>query len=126
MFDVDVIVIDPEKEYEYMSEPPAANISISRSIPSTTSILSTCQFQPRTSPALMCCARTSSTWSGSSASCWRIVTEEDAMIDRAISETYALKDITPSLISARSSHLCCPILNWSWQEWKAPIRWYNA
>ena len=96
MFDVDVIVIDPEKEYEYMSEATGGkyfNISLN----------SEHHINPFDLPIAH---------EGESASdilrsniinlvgLFRIMLggltqEEDAIIDRAISETYALKDITP-------------------------------
>ena len=96
MFDVDVIVIDPEKEYEYMAEATGGkyfNISLN----------SEHHINPFDLPIAH---------EGESASdvlrsniinlvgLFRIMLggltqEEDAIIDRAITETYALKDITP-------------------------------
>ena len=96
MFDVDVLVIDPEKEYEYMSEATGGkyfNISLN----------SEHHINPFDLPIAH---------EGEAASdilrsniinlvgLFRIMLggltqEEDAIIDRAISETYALKDITP-------------------------------
>ncbi|MEI8248946.1 MAG: DUF87 domain-containing protein [Candidatus Taylorbacteria bacterium] len=95
MFDVDVIVVDPEKEYEYMAEATGGkyfNISLN----------SEHHINPFDLPIAH---------EGESASdvlrsniinlvgLFRIMLggltqEEDAIIDRAISETYALKDIT--------------------------------
>ena len=96
MFDTDVIVIDPEKEYEYLSEATGGkyfNISLN----------SEHHINPFDLPPV-----------GEDESAvdilrsniinlvglFRIMLgglsqEEDAIIDRAISETYALKDITP-------------------------------
>lgn len=95
MFDVDVIVIDPEKEYEYMSEATGGkyfNISLNS--------------EHHINPFDLPVAREDE----SSADVLRsniinlvglfrimlggLTQEEDAIIDRAISETYALKDIT--------------------------------
>ncbi len=95
MFDVDVIVIDPEKEYEYMSETTGGkyfNISLNS--------------EHHINPFDLPIAREDE----SSADVLRsniinlvglfrimlggLSQEEDAIIDRAITETYALKDIT--------------------------------
>ncbi len=96
MFDTDVIVIDPEKEYEYMSEATGGkyfNISLN----------SEHHINPFDLPV------PTEDESGSDVLRSNIINlvglfrimlgglsqEEDAIIDRAISETYALKDITP-------------------------------
>ena len=96
MFDVDVIVIDPEKEYEYMSEATGGkyfNISLN----------SEHHINPFDLPV------PAEDESGTDVLRSNIINlvglfrimlgglsqEEDAIIDRAISETYALKDITP-------------------------------
>ena len=95
MFDTDVIVIDPEKEYEYMSEATGGkyfNISLNS--------------EHHINPFDLPVAREDE----SSADVLRsniinlvglfrimlggLSQEEDAIIDKAISETYALKDIT--------------------------------
>ena len=96
MFDTDVIVIDPEKEYEYMAEATGGkyfNISLNS--------------EHHINPFDLPVAREDE----SSADILRsniinlvglfrimfggLTPEEDAIIDRAITETYALKDITP-------------------------------
>ncbi len=96
MFDTEVIVIDPEKEYEYMAEATGGkyfNISLNS--------------EHHINPFDLPVAREDE----SSADILRsniinlvglfrimlggLTQEEDAIIDRAISETYALKDITP-------------------------------
>ncbi len=96
MFDTDVIVIDPEKEYEYMAEATGGkyfNISLNS--------------EHHINPFDLPVAREDE----SSADILRsniinlvglfrimlggLSQEEDAIIDRAITETYALKDITP-------------------------------
>jgi type IV secretory pathway VirB4 component len=96
MFDGDVIVIDPEKEYEYMSQATGGkyfNISLN----------SEHHINPFDLPAV------AEDESGADVLRSNIINlvglfrimmgglsqEEDAIIDRAISETYALKDITP-------------------------------
>lgn len=95
MFDVEVIVIDPEREYEYMAEATGGkyfNISLN----------SNNHINPFDLPA----AREDESPTDVLRSniinlvgLFRIMLggltpEEDAIIDRAISETYALKDIT--------------------------------
>ncbi len=95
MFDVEVIVIDPEREYEYMAEATGGkyfNISLN----------SNNHINPFDLPA----AREDESPSDVLRSniinlvgLFRIMLggltpEEDAIVDRAISETYALKDIT--------------------------------
>jgi conjugal transfer ATP-binding protein TraC len=96
MFDTEVIVIDPEREYEYMAEATGGryfNISLT----------SEHHINPFDLPV--------SREDESSADVLRsnivnlvglfrimlggLTPEEDAIIDRAITETYALKDITP-------------------------------
>ncbi|MEI6237985.1 MAG: DUF87 domain-containing protein [bacterium] len=96
MFDTDVIVIDPEKEYEYMAEATGGkyfNISLA----------SEHHINPFDLPA----AREDESRADvlrshivSLVGLFRIMLgglsqTEDAIVDRAISETYALKDITP-------------------------------
>lgn len=96
MFDVDVIVIDPEKEYEFMAEATGGryfNISLTSEhhinpfdipIPnedeSPSDVL---RSQIITLVGLM------------RVMLGGLTPAEDAIIDRAITETYALKDITP-------------------------------
>ena len=96
MFDTDVIVIDPEKEYEFLSEATGGkyfNISLNS--------------EHHINPFDLPIAREDE----SSADVLRsniinlvglfrimmggLTPEEDAIVDRAITETYALKDITP-------------------------------
>ena len=96
MFDTDVIVIDPEKEYEYMAEATGGkyfNISLNS--------------EHHINPFDLPIAREDEAASDILRSnivnlvgLFRIMLgglsqEEDAIIDRAITETYALKDITP-------------------------------
>ena len=96
MFDTDVIVIDPEREYEYLAEATGGryfNISLT----------SEHHINPFDLPV------PAEDESGADVLRSNIINlvglfrimlgglsqEEDAIIDRAISETYALKDITP-------------------------------
>lgn len=96
MFDTDVIVLDPEREYEYMAEATGGryfNISLTS--------------EHHINPFDLPIAREDE--SGADVLRSNIVNlvglfrimlggltpEEDAIIDRAITETYALKDITP-------------------------------
>ncbi|MGC9605365.1 MAG: VirB4-like conjugal transfer ATPase, CD1110 family [Minisyncoccia bacterium] len=95
MFDGDVLVIDPEKEYEYMSEATGGkyfNISLN----------SEHHINPFDLPAV---AEDESAADVLRSNIINLVglfrimlgglsQEEDAIIDRAITETYALKDIT--------------------------------
>jgi type IV secretory pathway VirB4 component len=96
MFDTDVIVIDPEKEYEYMAEATGGryfNISLT----------SEHRINPFDLPAPAedeSPADVLRSHIVSLVGLFRIMMgglspEEDALVDRAITETYALKDITP-------------------------------
>ncbi|PIT96784.1 conjugal transfer protein TraC [Candidatus Campbellbacteria bacterium CG10_big_fil_rev_8_21_14_0_10_35_52] len=97
MFDTEVIVIDPEREYEYMAEATGGryfNISLNS--------------EHHINPFDLPVAREDEASSDILRSnivhlvgLFRIMLggltpEEDAIIDRAITETYALKDITPN------------------------------
>jgi len=96
MFDTDVIVIDPEKEYEYMSEATGGkyfNISLNSEHHINPFDLPI----PREDESAADVLRSNII---NLVGLFRIMLggltqEEDAMIDRAITETYALKDITP-------------------------------
>jgi type IV secretory pathway VirB4 component len=96
MFDIDVIVIDPEREYEYLSEAVGGryfNISLSsdhhinpfdlpipREDESSDDVLRSNIINLVGLFRLMLGGLTP---------------EEDSIVDRAVSETYAMKDITP-------------------------------
>lgn len=96
MFDVDVIVIDPEKEYEYMAEATGGkyfNISLNSEHHINPFDLPVPREDESSSDVL----RSNIV---NLVGLFRIMLggltqEEDAIIDRAITETYALKDITP-------------------------------
>jgi conjugal transfer ATP-binding protein TraC len=96
MFDTDVIVIDPEKEYEYMAEATGGkyfNISLNSEHHINPFDLPI----PREDESAGDVLRSNII---NLVGLFRIMLggltqEEDAIIDRAITETYALKDITP-------------------------------
>lgn len=95
MFDTDVIVIDPEREYEYLAEAVGGryfNISLSSDhhinpfdLPMPTADETTVDVIRRNVIELVGLFRIM---------LGGLTPEEDAIIDRAITETYALKDIT--------------------------------
>jgi conjugal transfer ATP-binding protein TraC len=96
MFGIEVIVIDPEREYEYMAEATGGrffNISLTSAhhinpfdIPAP---------RPDEQPADVLRSNIVSLVGLFRLMFGGLSPEEDAIIDRAISETYALKDITP-------------------------------
>src|SRR3989339_1043545 len=96
MFDTDVIVIDPEREYEYLAEATGGryfNISL-------TSKHHINPFDlpiPREdeSPADVLRSHIINLVGLFRIMLGGLTPEEDAIVDRAITETYALKDITP-------------------------------
>ncbi|MFA5997183.1 MAG: DUF87 domain-containing protein [Candidatus Paceibacterota bacterium] len=96
MFDIDVIVIDPEREYESMAEAVGGryfNISLNSEHHINPFDLPV----PREdeSPADVLRANIISLVGLFRIMLSGLSPEEDAIVDRAISETYALKDITP-------------------------------
>lgn len=96
MFDIDVIVIDPEREYESMAEAVGGryfNISLNSDHHINPFDLPT----PREdeSPADVLRANIISLVGLFRIMLSGLTPEEDAIVDRAIAETYALKDITP-------------------------------
>ena len=96
MFDVDVIVIDPEREYEYLSEVVGGryfNISLS----SEHHINPFDLPRPREDETAEDVLRSNII---NLVGLFRLMLgglspSEDSLVDRAISETYAMKDITP-------------------------------
>lgn len=96
MFDADVIVLDPEREYEYMAEATGGryfNISLT----SEHHINPFDLPPPREdeSPADILRSNIVNLVGLFRIMLGGLTSEEDAIIDRAITETYALKDITP-------------------------------
>lgn len=96
MFDTEVLVIDPEREYEYMAEATGGryfNISLSSEHHINPFDLPIAREDEAPSDVLR-------SHIVNLVGLFRIMmggitAEEDAIIDRAITETYALKDITP-------------------------------
>ncbi|MEJ0001706.1 MAG: DUF87 domain-containing protein [bacterium] len=96
MFDIDVIVIDPEREYEYLSETVGGryfNISLSSDHHINPFDLPI----PREDETAEDVLRSNII---NLVGLFRLMLgglspEEDSIVDRAISETYAMKDITP-------------------------------
>jgi len=96
MFETEIIVIDPENEYEYMAEAVGGRF-FQISLNSSYHINPFDLPMPREDEAPANVLRTNII---SLVGLFRIMlgglsAEEDAIIDRAITETYALKDITP-------------------------------
>ena len=96
MFDVDVIVIDPEKEYEYLSEAVGGRY-FSISLSSDHHINPFDLPIPREDETAEDVLRSNII---NLVGLFRLMLggltpEEDSMVDQAISETYAIKDITP-------------------------------
>ena len=97
MFDTDVIVIDPEKEYEYLAEAVGGryfNISLSSEHHINPFDLPI----PREDETPEDVLRSNTI---NLVGLFRLMLgglspEEDSMVDRAITETYAIKDITPN------------------------------
>ncbi len=96
MFDTEVIVIDPEKEYEFLSEAVGGkNFNISLNSQNHINPFDLPYTREDESPADVLRSNIINL-----VGLFRILfnglsSEEDAIVDRAISETYALKDITP-------------------------------
>jgi len=96
MFDTDVIVIDPEKEYEFLAEATGGK-SFGISLNSNSHINPFDLPTPKEDESPSDVLRSNII---NLVGLFRIMlgglsAEEDAIVDRAISETYALKDITP-------------------------------
>lgn len=96
MFDTDVIVIDPEKEFDYLAEAMGGRY-FSISLSSENHINPFDLPAPREDESTVNVLRSHIV---NLVGLFRIMLggltpEEDAIIDNAISETYALKDITP-------------------------------
>ena len=96
MFDTEVIVLDPEREYEYMAEATGGryfNISLTSDHHINPFDLPVPQQDE--SPASILRANIINLVGLFRIMLGGLTPEEDAIIDRAITETYALKDITP-------------------------------
>ncbi len=96
MFDADVIVIDPEKEYEYMAEATGGRyFNISSTSEHHINPFDLPHPRPDESDADVLRSNIVNLVGLFRIMLGGLSPEEDAIIDKAISETYALKDITP-------------------------------
>jgi len=96
MFDTSVIVIDPEKEYEYLAEAVGGryfNISLSSNNHINPFDLPVAREDESPSDVLR--SQIINLVGLFRIMLGGITSEEDSIIDRAITETYAMKDITP-------------------------------
>jgi len=96
MFDIDVMVIDPEKEYEFLAEATGGksfNISLNSNSNINPFDLPTPKEDESTSDVLR--SNIINLVGLFRVMLGGLTPEEDSIIDQAISETYALKDITP-------------------------------
>ncbi|MFC1730971.1 VirB4-like conjugal transfer ATPase, CD1110 family [candidate division KSB1 bacterium] len=95
MFDTEVIVIDPEREYEYMAEATGGrNFNISLSSEHHINPFDLPTPREDENPADILRSNTITLVGLFRIMLGGLSPEEDAIIDRAITETYALKDIT--------------------------------
>lgn len=96
MFDVDVIVIDPEREYEFLAEATGGRyFSISLTSDHHINPFDLPTAREDESPADVLRSNIVNLVGLFRLMLGGLTPEEDAIIDRAITETYALKDITP-------------------------------
>jgi conjugal transfer ATP-binding protein TraC len=124
MFDTEVIVIDPEREYEYLAETVGGryfNISLSSEHHINPFDLPIPREDENPGDVLR---NNIITLVG----LFRIMLggltpEEDAIIDKAITETYALKDITADANLPQSSRRFFPTLSSCSPAWKGRSRW---
>jgi len=96
MFDIDVIAIDPEREYEYMAEATGGrffNLSLTSGY--TVNPFDLPPIQADENPANVLRSNIITLVGLFRIMLGGLTPAEDAIIDRAITETYALKDITP-------------------------------
>ncbi|MDB5244994.1 MAG: type secretory pathway VirB4 component-like protein [Parcubacteria group bacterium] len=95
MFDTDVIVIDPEREYEYLAEATGGRLfNISLSSEHHINPFDLPMIKEDEEPADILRSNIINLVGLFRIMLGGLSPEEDAIIDRAISETYALKDIT--------------------------------
>lgn len=96
MFDVSVIIIDPEKEYEYMAEAVGGRyFNISLSSPHHINPFDLPVARPDETPADVLRSNIINLVGLFRIMLGGLTPEEDSIVDLAISETYAIKDITP-------------------------------
>jgi len=98
MFDIEVMVIDPEKEYEYLSQAMDGRyFNISLTSEHHINPFDLPPAREGESPANILRSNTINLVGLFRVMFGGLTPEEDALIDRAITETYALKDITPDV-----------------------------
>jgi conjugal transfer ATP-binding protein TraC len=96
MFDTEVIVIDPEREYEYLAEATGGRyFNISLNSEHHINPFDLPPVAEDESPAQVLRSNIINLVGLFRIMMGGLTPEEDALIDRAITETYALKDITP-------------------------------
>lgn len=96
MFDTEVIVIDPEREYEFLAEAVGGRyFNISLSSQHHINPFDLPDVLPDEDPADVLRSNIIHLVGLFRVLLGGLTSEEDAIIDRAINETYALKDITP-------------------------------
>jgi len=96
MFDADVIVIDPEREYERIAEATGGRyFNISLTSEHHINPFDLPHPRPDESPSDILRSNTVNLIGLFRIMLGGLTPEEDAIVDRAITETYALKDITP-------------------------------
>src|SRR3972149_6435720 len=96
MFDADVIVIDPEREYEYLAEATGGRyFNISLTSEHTINPFDLPIPREDESPSDILRSNIITLVGLFRIMLGGVTPEEDAIVDRAISETYAIKDITP-------------------------------
>lgn len=96
MFDTEVIVIDPEREYEYLAEATGGRyFNISLNSEHHINPFDLPPIQEEESPASVLRSNIINLVGLFRIMMGGLSPEEDALMDRAITETYALKDITP-------------------------------
>jgi conjugal transfer ATP-binding protein TraC len=109
MFDTEVIVIDPEREYEYLAEATGGRyFNISLNSEHHINPFDLPPIAEDESPAQVLRSNIINLVGLFRIMMGGLTPEEDAIIDRAITETYALKDITPE---ADFSKLDPPLLS---------------
>lgn len=109
MFDVDIIVIDPEKEYEYLAETVGGRFfTISINSPHHINPFDLPIPREDESPADVLRSNIINLVGLFRIMLGGLTPEEDALLDRAITETYAAKDITPD---ADFSRITTPLLS---------------
>lgn len=96
MFDTEVIIIDPEREYEYLAEAVGGRVfNLSLNSDHHINPFDLPVAAPDESPEDVLRANIVTLVGLFRVMLGGLSPEEDAIIDRAINETYALKDITP-------------------------------